>query len=309
MIDYGEENDKDIFGGLDDEDVEADRESRQCVFQFNNNCPSAPIPNDFSQSKNGEKEKVNIQHKRMVKTFIDEYISEDKQHYIICIEEGKNEIIIFISNKEKDSLFFSKYKINYLNEKFNFKNIQEFKMLLKINVQKKLLSIREAYKNAINTIWKLYPNDPKDIQTFSLISDQNWEKNLSFYFYSNFKREEKVVKEINEQFKMKPSQENKENSFEGKAYKKLDFLQNDEANIFEDDNNDDKLDSKFSIFQFNPKDNNCPPAFESKDKNRNEHVDLLKNIKENSTTKCNKNIEKQIPKPQNNELIFLIINY
>ncbi len=62
MADYDEENDKDIFEGLDDnddDDEEADRDSRQSVFQFNNNCPSSPIPDKFSQSKNEVKEKVN----------------------------------------------------------------------------------------------------------------------------------------------------------------------------------------------------------------------------------------------------------
>jgi len=130
----------------------------------------------------------------MVKTFTDKYISEDKQNYMICIEEAKNEIIIFISNeKENDSLFFSKYKIDYLKEEFNFKSIQEFKMLLKINVQKKLLSIKKPDKSTINTIWKLYPNDLKDIKKFSLILEKNLEEKISLYFYSNFQKRKNIT--------------------------------------------------------------------------------------------------------------------
>ena len=309
MVDYEEENDKDIFGGLDDDidddQIEAHRESRPSIFQFNNNYPSAPFAEelvqpedkgapeikieegsenkniDYHQNLNGNsknlydmgetikplsskdnikeeekipkpqkseldkpeanekeaqkqkiKEKENkkdiskIEKEKMEKTFMSKYISEDMQNYVICIEETKEIIIISISNeKDNDSPFTSKYELYYLIEKFgkniNFKSIQEFRACLKENVQKKLLIIKKPYKNVINTIWKLYPNNAKEKKTFTLISSQSWEKNLSLFFYSNFKRAEKVVKEIEDQAEINPSQENKQKPFEEKKYNKL----------------------------------------------------------------------------------------
>jgi len=155
------------------------------------------------------------------------YISEDKQHYVICLEETKNEIIIsLINEKDNDSPFTSKYELDYLNQKFGkniiFKNIQQFRTYLKENVQKKLLIIKKPYKKVINTVWKLYPNNAKKHKkTFTLISSQSFEKNLSLFFYSNFKRAENVVKEIEDQAQMNPYQENKQKSFEERKYNKL----------------------------------------------------------------------------------------
>ena len=100
--------------------------------------------------------------------------------------EAKNEIIVSITNeKNNDSPFSSKYELDYLNEKFgkniSFKSIQEFRVCLKDNVQKNLLEIKKPYKNVINTVWKLYPNNTKEKKTFTLISSQSWEKNLSLF--------------------------------------------------------------------------------------------------------------------------------
>ena len=182
------------------------------------------------QEKEKEKEKENItptiEQEKWEKTFMSKYISEDKQPYVICLEEAKNEIIVSITNeKNNDSPFSSKYELDYLNEKFgkniSFKSIQEFRVCLKENVQKEFLIIKKPYKNVINTVWKLYPNNAKEKKTFTLISSQSWEKNLSLFFYCNFKRAEKVVKEIEDQAQMKPSQENKQTSFKEKNYKKI----------------------------------------------------------------------------------------
>jgi len=155
------------------------------------------------------------------------YISEDEQNYVIYLGEAKNEIIIsLINEKNNGSPFTSKYELGYLNEKFgkniNFKSIQDFRICLRENVQKYLLIIKKPFKNTINTVWKLYPkNAKKHKKTFTLVSSQSWEKNLSLFFYSNFKRAENVVKEIEDQAQMKPRQENKEKSFEERKYIKL----------------------------------------------------------------------------------------
>ena len=180
------------------------------------------------------------------RTFIDKYISEDKIHYVVVFEKtSRNEIIISLTNdKKNDSSFTSKYEIDYLNEKFgkvkNFKNIKNFIDLLVDNVKKHLLIIKKPYKNVINTVWKLFPSDSKDKKTFTLISSQSWEKNLSLLFYSNFKRAEKVVKEIENQAQIKPKKTNNKIVFSEQIYDKL-----IENMIFLDDkfeNNKTKID-------------------------------------------------------------------
>ena len=188
-----------------------------------------------------------IEQEKWEKTFMSKYISVDKQCYVICFEETKNEIIISLTNeKDDDSPFSSKYEIDYLNEKFgkniSFKSIQEFRACLKDNVQKHFLEIKKPYKNVINTVWKLHPKNSNDKKTFTLISSQSWEKNLSLFFYSNLKRAEKVVKEIEDQTQMKPIQENKQISYEEKKYKKL-----IDKMIFLDDKID-KSDAKLKAF-------------------------------------------------------------
>jgi len=214
------------------------------------------IPEQEKKEEEKEKEKENkkdtptptAEQEKWEKTFMSKYVSEDKQHYVICLEETKNEIIISISNEnDNDSPFSSKYEIDYLNEKFgksiSFKNIQEFRACLKDNVQKQLLVIKKPYKNVINTVWKLYPKNSNDKKTFTLISSQSWEKNLSLFFYSNFKRAEKVVKEIEDQAHMKSCQENKHISFEEKKYNKL------IDKMFFLDDKIDKSDAKLKAFR------------------------------------------------------------
>jgi len=178
------------------------------------------------KEKENKKDNLNFEQEKWEKTFMNKYISEDKQNYAICLEEAKNEIIISMTNeKENDSPFTSKYELDYLNKKFgkniHFKSIQEFRHCLKENILKHSLIIKKPYKNAINTVWKLYPKHSKVKKTFTLISSQSWEKNLSLFFYSNFKRAENVVKEIEEQSQMSPSKENKEKVFEERIYNKL----------------------------------------------------------------------------------------
>ena len=96
-----------------------------------------------------EKEHIKVSSsknpKKIITNFIKNYYSEDKKYYIICFDETKSKITISLTNQnENDSPFVSRYELDYLNEKFGktiqFKSIEEFRMCLKVNVEKKSLS-------------------------------------------------------------------------------------------------------------------------------------------------------------------------
>ena len=201
-----------------------------------------------SSSKNPKKIIIKKDDKYEEKTFMKKYSSEDNRNYIIWFDETKSKIIISLKNQnENDSPFVSRYKLDYLNENFGkaiqFKSIEEFRMCLKDNIDKNLLIIRKPYKNIIKTIWKIFPNDNKNKKTFSLTSSQNWVKNLSIIFYSNYKRAEKVANEIEDQIQIIPKQKNNKSNYLEKTYDKL-----IENMIFLDDQTD-KKDNKLQIFK------------------------------------------------------------
>ena len=201
-----------------------------------------------SSSKNPKKIIIKKDDKYEEKTFMKKYSSEDNRNYIIWFDETKSKIIISLKNQnENDSPFVSRYKLDYLNENFGkaiqFKSIEEFRMCLKDNIDKNLLIIKQPNKNVINTIQKIFPNDNKNKKTFTLTSSQNWAKNLSIIFYSNYKRAEKVANEIEDQIQIIPKQKNNKSNYLEKTYDKL-----IENMIFLDDQTD-KKDNKLQIFK------------------------------------------------------------
>ncbi len=215
----------------------------------------APLPKNpekitpQNEVENEEEEKiVTLEEEKKEKTFMKKYISEDNKNYVICFEETKSEMIISLTNQNEDSSpFVSRYELDYLNEKFEkiiqFKSIEEFRMCLKVNVEKKSLIIKAPYKNVINTVWKIFPNDNKNSKTFTLTSSQSWEKNLSLLFYSNYKRAEKVAIEIEKQIQVKPKQKKNKSNYLEQTYDKL-----IENMIFLDDQYDNN-DNKLNIFK------------------------------------------------------------
>ena len=215
-------------------------------------APLAKTPEGISPKKeNKTKEKedeIETPEEKKEKTFMKKYTSEDKNDYIICLEETKSEMIIsFTSQKDDDSPFVSRYELDYLNEKFGktiqFKSIEEFRNCIKTNVDKNLLIIKKPYKNVINTVWNIFPHDNKNKKTFTLTSSQSWEKNLSLLFYSNYKRAEKVVNEIEKQIQVKPKQKNNKSNYLEHTYDKL-----IENMIFLDDQYENK-DNKLEAFK------------------------------------------------------------
>ena len=98
-----------------------------------------------SLSKNPKKIITKKDDKYEEKTFMNKYSSEDKRIYIICFYETKSKIKISLTNQNEDDLpFVSRYELDYLNENFGktiqFKSIEEFRMCLKANIDKNLLS-------------------------------------------------------------------------------------------------------------------------------------------------------------------------
>ena len=196
-----------------------------------------------NKSKNEDKNE-----EKKEKTFMKKYISVDNKDYEICFEETKKIIIISLINKdEDDSAFVSTYHLDYLNEKFGntfqFKSIEEFRICLKNNVEKNKLVIKAPFRNAINTVWNIFPHDNKKNKSFTLISYQSWECNFSLFFYSNYKRAENIVNEIEGQIQIKPKQKNNKSNYLEQTYDKL-----IENIIFLDDQSDNK-NNKGDIFK------------------------------------------------------------
>ena len=216
---------------------------------------------DDDKTPKGEPEQKNneiINNKKQ--SYMNRYQSEDGQYYIVLFEETKNEIIISLTNvgsENDNSPFTSKYEIDYLNEKLGkkayFRSIFHFRECLINNIERKLLKIKKPYKNVINTVWKLYPKDYKDKRTFTLISSQSWEKNLSLIFYSNHKKAEKIIKQIEAQAQINPKKINDKKDYKEQIYDKLIeniiFL----GDKYDKDNDDKKKEILCKIIEENKK--------------------------------------------------------
>ena len=130
------------------------------------------------------------------------YKSEDNKDYIVYFGkyEQKKLKIFFSDLSSKNKIFMSKYQLDDLNIKFRkliqFKTIEEFINVLVENINKKSLILNSPYKNAITSIWRVFPDSKDNIQTFSLSSSLDSNKSISLVFYSNFKTSEKLVKAI-----------------------------------------------------------------------------------------------------------------
>ena len=132
-----------------------------------------------------------------------DYTSEDNIRYKLFFAI-KAEIIELILTRN-NNYFKSIYRLEFLNDKFgkkaSFKNLSDFKNLLKKNISKNSLIIKPIYRTIIRTIWKIKPGKKDSKETFTLLSYKNINDKLSILFYSNYKIAEKAIKElINQEF-------------------------------------------------------------------------------------------------------------
>ena len=133
-------------------------------------------------------------------------MSGDKSYsiYFSQIKDNGKKVILFISDdSETNKVFISKYEIEDLNTKFmgiiHFKNITEFQKLLIENIKGKKVTLKAPYKNAITSIWKVFPKDETKKNTFCLLSSLDENANITLMFYSNYQESEKALKEIEKQ--------------------------------------------------------------------------------------------------------------
>ena len=130
------------------------------------------------------------------------YKSEDNKNFAVYFRKYEQRMlkVYFSDLSSKNKIFLSKYQLDDLNIKFKkliqFKTIEEFIKVLVENINKKSLILNSPYKNAITSIWRVFPDSKDKIQTFTLSSSLDSNKSISLIFYSNFKTSEKLVKAI-----------------------------------------------------------------------------------------------------------------
>ena len=133
-----------------------------------------------------------------------EYIGEDKKSYQIILEITKDDyFILTIIDPKNNDVYSSNYFLNNLNEKFGntikLKTLKDFESLCALNITKKLLVLKPPYKNVINSVWKIFPNNKSKTQTFTLISSKSYNKKISIYSYCNYTNIKNIVEEIQKQ--------------------------------------------------------------------------------------------------------------
>ena len=158
----------------------------------------------------------------MTETMDFEYIGEDSKKYKIIIETTKDEdLFLSIIGISSTDIYSSNYYLNNLNEKFlnviKFKTIKDFRTCLMDNLKKKLLILKSPYKNVINSVWKVFPNEKSKEQTFTLISSKASNKKISIYSFSDYNKIKNILEELKKQLSVevnKTSLQSKDNKID-----------------------------------------------------------------------------------------------
>jgi GTP-binding protein EngB required for normal cell division len=160
---------------------------------------------------------------------------------------------IYIKGGEINEIFSSSYILENLNEKFekiiSCKEISDFKKILEKNINKKTLILKPPYKSIINSIWKIFPGDSSKKQTFSLISQKSFNKNISLFFYENFTKSEIFVKESEKQLLIKQKEIIKFVSYTKRTYENNLFIDNMFFLIGKEDNEEKKINNYINIIE------------------------------------------------------------
>ena len=132
------------------------------------------------------------------------YIGEDKKNYQIILEiTNDNDFILTIIDINNGDSYSSNYYLNSLNDKFGniikLKTLKDFESCCVENIKKKLLILKSPYKNIINSVWKIFPKNNSNNQTFTLISTKSYNKKISIYTYYNYPKIKNIVEEIQRQ--------------------------------------------------------------------------------------------------------------
>ena len=182
------------------------------------------------------------------------YSGEDGNKYIIKIVLEEDDMLsIYIKGGEINEIFSSSYILENLNEKFekiiSCKEISDFKKILEKNINKKTLILKPPYKSIINSIWKIFPGDSSKKQTFTLISQKSFNKNISLFFYENFTKSEIFVKESEKQLLIKQKEIIKFVSYTKRTYENNLFMDNMFFLIGKEDNEEKKINNYINIIE------------------------------------------------------------
>ena len=133
-----------------------------------------------------------------------EYVGENEKKYQIIFEvTNDNVLILTIIDLKDGDLFISNYFLNNLNDKFGntikLKTLKDFESCCIENINKKLLILKPPYRNIINSVWKVFPNNKSNSQTFTLISMKSYNKKISVYNYYNYPKIKDIVEQIQKQ--------------------------------------------------------------------------------------------------------------
>ena len=133
-----------------------------------------------------------------------EYVGENEKKYQIIFEvTNDNVLILTIIDLKDGDLFISNYFLNNLNDKFGntikLKTLKDFESCCIENINKKLLILKPPYKNIINSVWKVFPNNKSNSQTFTLISMKSYNKKISVYNYYNYPKIKDIVEQMQKQ--------------------------------------------------------------------------------------------------------------
>ncbi len=160
------------------------------------------------------------------------YISEDSKKYNIKISHSNTRIRLrlkYDSEENKTYYFCSYYRLDFLKNKFrktnNFRTLSSFIKCLQDNIKKNKLIIKPIYKNIVKTIWKIFPNENKE-ERFTLILSRYYNKKLSLIFFSNYKRAEYIVKEIEKQGDLSTKKLEESNNFLDYTYNNCFLIKN-----------------------------------------------------------------------------------
>ena len=134
------------------------------------------------------------------------YTTDQQLLYNFCFNiVDNNQIKITIQEINKNNTitsepYISLYYLDYLNERLgkiiNFDSIEQFRECLLNNLNKKTLFIKPPYKNALATIWKIFPKDSQRKNTFTLLSSNNYDKGISLIFFGENNQSKNTIKEI-----------------------------------------------------------------------------------------------------------------
>lgn len=211
------------------------------------------------------------------------YVGTDGKKYSIKIViEEDNNLTLTLKGTEVDDIYSSSYNLENLNEKFEnviyFKDISDFKKILEKNISKQALLLKPPYKAVIESIWKIYPGDTSKNQCFTLLLQKSFNKTISLFFYENYSKSEKIVKEAERQLLLKQKETIKAVNYSKYTYENNLFIDDMYFLPGKEDNEEKKVNNFINILEEKEKDNEFRSLLIFFDENNNIIDSIMKII-------------------------------